>query len=140
MKSFWNEAIGSYIETTLWISRSHSFDTSRHFYVPKKYFLKFRSYRNPYRLSKCPPQALPAPENATSEFIVLFRAASPCAHSEQHKSSMHHSILYVLSLRILKILSSRLYLHVFLKDFPNKTLYAFLFSPLLVTCPTELIG
>jgi hypothetical protein len=65
---------------------------------------------------------------------------APGPHPEQHKSSMHHSILYILSLRFSKILSSRVCLHLFLKDFPNKTLYAFIFSPLLVTCPTELIG
>lgn len=62
------------------------------------------------------------------------------SHSEQHKSSMHHSILYVLSLRFSKILSSLLCLHLFFDDFTNKILYTFLFSHLLVTYPTELIG
>lgn len=65
---------------------------------------------------------------------------APGLHPEQHKPSMRRSILYVLSLRFSKILSSRLCPRLFLKDFPNKTLHAFLFSPLLVTRPTELIG
>lgn len=67
------------------------------------------------------------PENSLS----CSEQPAPGPHLEQHKSGKRHSIFYVLSLSFSKILSSRLCLQLFLKDFPNKTLFAFLFSPFL---------
>jgi hypothetical protein len=48
---------------------------------------------------------------------------------------MRHSILYILSLRFSKILSSRLCLHVLLKDFSNKSFMHFFSHPCLLYAP-----
>jgi hypothetical protein len=93
-KSFWNEAIGSYRETTLWISRSHSIDTSRHsFKSPRNIFSRFGATgihtdfpnvlpRHYLHQTMKPENSLPCSEQP---------ALGP--NPEQHKSSMRHSIL-----------------------------------------------
>jgi len=77
--------------------------------------------------------------------VKNFGDSLPCSqvtatapYSEPHASSPQ-----LPTLRIIPVLSSRLRLGlpggVFLSGFPNKILYAFLISPIRVTCPNNLI-
>jgi hypothetical protein len=140
-KSFWKEAIGSYRETTLRISRSHSIDTIRYFLRPQEIFSQvserlesihtFQMFSPGTTCTRQWNQKVYCPVQSSQPLDPILNNINPvCVISP--------SIFYLL--RFSKILSSRLYLHIFLQDFSNKSFYAFLSSPLLVICPTELIG